>query len=82
MRCLFLIILSVLVTGVMVKAFDEPVPVSIDCAKVLDRCPVLWGHVNVSRRVPPPPELCERIVEGYGRPQVTRAWLLLDQMWD
>jgi hypothetical protein len=38
--------------------------------------------VNVSRRAPPPVELCERIEKEYGRPEVTRCWLMLDQMWD
>ena len=43
---------------------------------------MLWGQVNVSRRAPPPKELCERIEQEFGRPKVTRCWLLLDQMWD
>jgi hypothetical protein len=81
-KSLCLMVLSLLGMGVMVKASDGPVQVRIDCAQVLDRRPVLWGHVNVSRRAPPPPELCELIVKEYGRPQVTRGWLLLDQMWD
>jgi hypothetical protein len=56
--------------------------VSVDCSNVLERRPVLWGHVNVSRRAPPPKHLCALIEREFGRPQVTRCWLMLDQMWD
>ncbi|HUT33121.1 MAG TPA: hypothetical protein VNE39_06570 [Planctomycetota bacterium] len=55
---------------------------SVDCGKTLQRPPILWGHVNVSRRAPPPVELCARVEKEFGRPEVTRCWLMLDQMWD
>ena len=63
-------------------AADQRVTVSVDCGETLDRQPVLWGHVNVSRRAPPPRELCAVIEREFGRPAVTRCWLMLDQMWD
>jgi len=64
------------------EAAENSVAVSIDCGKALEGAPTLWGHVNVSRRTPPPPELCALIEKEFGRPEITRCWLLLDQMWD
>ncbi len=63
-------------------AAERRVTVTVDCGKVLKGSPQLWGHVNVSRRAPPPPELCARVEKELGRPRVTRCWLMLDQMWD
>lgn len=60
----------------------EPVAVSVDCSRTVPGPLNLWGYVNVSRRAPPPVELCERIEKEFGRPKVTRCWLMLDQMWD
>ena len=68
--------------GVAVQAAQRQVRVSVDCSQAIEGRLNLWGHVNVSRRASPPAELCGRIVQEYGRPQVTRAWLLLDQVWD
>lgn len=64
------------------EAAEKSCRVSVDCGTVLEGTPQLWGHVNVSRRAPPPPELCAVVEKEYGRPEVTRCWLLLDQMWD
>ena len=71
-----------LMTSVVAHAADRPVTVSVDCGKTLNTQPLLWGHVNVSRRAPPPKELCEVVEREFGRPTVTRCWLMLDQMWD
>ena len=71
-----------LVAGVPVLAADGPVTVSVDCRRAVEGPLNLWGCVNVSRRAPPPVELCERIEREYGRPQITRCWLMLDQAWD
>ena len=60
----------------------EPVQVTVDCSQTLNKPPILWGHVNVSRRAPPPKELCGLIEKEFGRPEVTRCWLMLDQAWD
>lgn len=60
----------------------EPVSVTVNCSQKLEKSPQLWGHVNVSRRVPPPKELCSLVEKEFGRPQVTRCWLMLDEMWD
>ncbi len=73
---------SFLLSAVPALAADGPVRVSVDCGRTLDGPLYLWGHVNVSRRAPPPVELCRRIEEEFGRPLVTRCWLMLDQMWD
>ena len=74
--------LFLLSTGVPVFAADGPVSVSVDCSRTVEGPLNLWGYVNVSRRAPPPVELCERIEQEYGRPEITRCWLMLDQMWD
>ena len=74
--------LIVLMAGAQLLAAGRAVEVAVDCGTVLEEPPVLWGHVNVSRRAPPPKELCELIEKTFGRPQVTRCWLMLDQMWD
>jgi len=74
--------LALLMIGAPLLAAGRSVVVSVDCGKVLNARPVLWGHVNVSRRAPPPKELCALIEKEFGRPQVTRCWLMLDQMWD
>ncbi|MBN2451164.1 MAG: cellulase family glycosylhydrolase [Lentisphaeria bacterium] len=58
------------------------VEVTVDCGRVLDGDLELWGCVNVSRRAPPPPELCAIIEKEFGQPKVTRCWLMLDEMWD
>jgi len=68
--------------SISTTADDEAVKVSVDCSQTRDNSPLLWGHVNVSRRAPPPVELCEVIEKEFGRPRVTRCWLMLDQMWD
>jgi len=68
--------------GVPVLADDGSVTVSVDCSRAVKGPLNLWGYVNVSRRAPPPVELCGRIEREYGRPRVTRCWLMLDQMWD
>ncbi|MCH5376021.1 MAG: cellulase family glycosylhydrolase [Planctomycetes bacterium] len=84
-RCRFgtwLLLLSLQLAGVSSGAADGPVTVSADCSRIVDGPLNLWGYVNVSRRAPPPVELCERIEREYGRPEVTRCWLMLDQMWD
>lgn len=70
------------VIGAPMEAADRNCAVSVDCGQLLDGTPQLWGHVNVSRRAPPPPELCALVEEEFGRPEVTRCWLMLDQMWD
>lgn len=61
---------------------ESPVTVSVDCNHMIDSPLHLWGCVNVSRRAPPPVELCGRIEREFGRPRITRCWLMLDQMWD
>ena len=63
-------------------AANNSVRVTVDGSKTLQSPPQLWGHVNVSRRAPPPKELCPLVEKQFGRPQVTRCWLMLDQMWD
>ena len=68
--------------SISATAEDKAVTVSVDCNQTLDGSPSLWGHVNVSRRAPPPVELCGVIEKEFGRPKVTRCWLMLDQMWD
>jgi len=65
-----------------VNAAESTVDVTVNCDEVLADQPQLWGHVNVSRRAPPPPELCAMIEAEFGTPELTRCWLLLDQMWD
>jgi hypothetical protein len=77
--CLVLVLSMMQTTG---SADEQRVAVSVDCANVLAPPPVLWGHVNVSRRAPPPVEFCALVEKEFGRPQVTRCWLMLDQMWD
>jgi hypothetical protein len=74
--------LCLLTARVPVLAAGGPVSVSVDCGRVVEGPLNLWGYVNVSRRAPPPVELCARIEEEYGRPTATRCWLMLDQMWD
>jgi len=74
--------LALWLMAVPLCAAEHSVAVSVDCGNVLKAPPVLWGHVNVSRRAPPPKELCALIEKQFGRPQVTRCWLMLDQMWD
>jgi len=74
--------LALLALAAHAAAAERRVSVAVDCANVLQGQPVLWGHVNVSRRAPPPPQLCETIEKRFGRPLVTRCWLMLDQMWD
>lgn len=74
--------LSLLTAGVPALAADDAVTVSVDCSRTVEGPLNLWGYVNVSRRAPPPVELCGRIVREYGRPRITRCWLLLDQAWD
>jgi hypothetical protein len=63
-------------------AAERTVTVRVDCGKTRNERPLLWGHVNVSRRAPPPKELCAIVEREFGRPTVTRCWLMLDQMWD
>lgn len=63
-------------------AGEDAVTVCVDCGRIVDEPLVLGGYVNVSRRAPPPVELGARIEKEYGRPKVTRLWLMLDQMWD
>jgi hypothetical protein len=63
-------------------AADAPVTVSVDCSRTIEGPLNLWGCVNVSRRAPPPVELCALIEREYGRPRITRCWLMLDQAWD
>ncbi len=74
--------LFLLIAGVSAFAADGSVTVSVDCSRTVEGPLNLWGHVNVSRRAPPPVELCGRIEQEYGRPKITRCWLMLDQMWD
>lgn len=71
-----------LTTGAPLFASGHSVTVSVDCGKTLNELVHLWGHVNVSRRAPPPKELCAVVERELGRPTVTRCWLMLDQMWD
>lgn len=74
--------LLLLTAGAPVVAADGSVAVSVDCRRTVEGPLNLWGYVNVSRRAPPPVELCRRIEREYGRPKVTRCWLMLDQAWD
>jgi len=74
--------LSLLTAGAPVLAAASSLTVSVDCGRTVDGPLNLWGYVNVSRRAPPPVELCGRIEREYGRPRITRCWLMLDQMWD
>ena len=78
----FVIFLTALMVSLTALAADESVRVTVDCSRVAKKSPVLWGQVNVSRRAPPPRELCALIEEEFGRPKITRCWLMLDQMWD
>jgi len=82
---LWLFLLTAVATRTLrLRAANElaAVPVSIDCAQVVFDRPHLWGYVNVSRRAPPPKSFCALVERKFGRPQVTRCWLMLDQMWD
>ena len=63
-------------------AAQEPVTVTIDCATPVPGPLHLWGCANVSRRAAPPTELCELVEREFGQPEVTRCWLMLDEMWD
>jgi len=75
-------LLPLFLTAPNLFAADDPVTVTVDASRTLDTPLRLWGYVNVSRRAPPPVELCARIEQEYGRPEVTRCWLMLDEMWD
>jgi hypothetical protein len=75
-------LLPLFLTAPGILAAEEPVTVSVDASRTIDAPLHLWGYVNVSRRAPPPVELCARIEQEYGRPEVTRCWLMLDEMWD
>ena len=79
---LSLVPLTLLTAGASAVAVDGPVTVSVDCARTAEGPLNLWGFVNVSRRAPPPVELCGLIEREYGRPEITRCWLMLDQAWD
>jgi len=81
-RIVVLAVAVVLAAVVPAAGADRAVTVSVDCGKTLKSQPVLWGHVNVSRRAPPPKQLCAVVERQFGRPKVTRCWLMLDQMWD
>jgi len=77
------LLISVVVTASgLLLAADDAVTVSVDCAQVAKAQTHLWGYVNASRRAPPPKELCGLVEKEFGRPTVTRCWLMLDQMWD
>jgi hypothetical protein len=79
---LSLLPLFLLTAGVPLLAADGPVTVSVDCSRTLEGPLNLWGYVNVSRRAPPPVEFCGKVEAEFGRPKITRCWLMLDQAWD
>lgn len=82
LKCVWVLPLFLLTACASVFAADHPVTVTVDCSRTVEGPLNLWGHVNVSRRAPPPVELCGCIEREFGGPKVTRCWLMLDQMWD
>lgn len=82
LTCVRQTVLVVLLVCLIAFGADSAERVFVDCSETIARLPVLWGQANVSRRAPPPRKLCSLIEEEFGRPKVTRCWLMLDQMWD
>lgn len=79
---LFLVTLCGLATLPAMASAEQPIRVLVDAGRVHGGPLHLWGYVNVSRRAPPPKEFCGLVEAQFGRPEVTRCWLMLDQMWD
>ena len=44
--------------------------------------PRLAGYINTSLQKAPAPVLAEMAEKEFGKPEITRCWLNLDEMWD
>jgi len=73
---------ALLACGAPLMSAPLPVHVTVDASRTVPGPLRLWGCANVSRRAAPPTELCALIEREFGQPQITRCWLMLDEMWD
>jgi hypothetical protein len=55
---------------------------SIDASKQVRSFPDLTGYRNTSLQKVPAPVLAEIAEKTLGKPEITRCWLNLDEMWD
>ena len=64
------------------KAISPNIVRTIDASKTLRPFPQLLAYRNTSLQKTPPPVLGKLSEELFGRPQMTRCWLNLDELWD
>ncbi len=56
--------------------------ITVDGAETLGPLPRLAGYLNNSLRYAPPPKLAKLAANEYGKPEIMRCWLCLDDLWD
>lgn len=66
----------------LAQNIQEEVTRTIDATEHFRPFPDLVGFRNTSLQKAPPPVLGEVSAKKYGRAQITRLWLNLDEMWD
>ncbi len=60
----------------------ERMHVSVDINETMGSMKKLSGYLNNSLRYAPPPKLAELVENAYGKPEIMRCWLCLDDLWD
>lgn len=69
--------------GVSVAQTPAAVPeLTVHAAKILAPLPHFSQYENTSIRYVPPPALSALVEAEFGKPEITRVWLPLDDMWD
>ncbi len=59
-----------------------PATIRADWVKTKGNFRTFGNYLNNSIRHAPPPELTEVMEKQYGKPEIIRCWLTLDDMWD
>lgn len=54
----------------------------INASRIFRPFPQLTGYINTSTQKVPAPSLARRCAHEFGKAQITRCWLNLDEMWD
>lgn len=78
----FLLLAALLVAAVSPAQSQDLISRSVDVMQTLRDFPPLAGYFNTSLQKTPAPAVGKLAEQEFGRPDITRCWLNLDELWD
>jgi hypothetical protein len=76
------LLLTVFVAHEVHAYTDSSIKRTIDVSKTIRAFPKLPGYFNTSLQKVPAPVIASVAGKAFGRPEIIRCWLNLDEMWD